>query len=108
MTCDGDYPVVYRSVRDYKRIFKQCGLTLKGVEKNEPYVLMQMGCELIRKWKRIVPESFQLLPVVGRLTYGAMRLTAPWIKRLPKLLGIEFPSLENHFFTLGTRPIANK
>jgi hypothetical protein len=27
------------------------------------------------------------------------------IKRFPKLLGIPFPSLENHFFVLGTGPI---
>jgi trans-aconitate methyltransferase len=104
VTRAGDYPVVYRSVSDYKRIFKQCGLTLKHVERNEPYVLMQMGCELIKKWKRVVPESLQVLPVVGRLTYWSMRFGAPWIKHLPKVLGIPFPSLENHFFVLGTGP----
>ncbi|VAX23493.1 hypothetical protein MNBD_NITROSPINAE04-2258 [hydrothermal vent metagenome] len=96
-----DYPVVYRSVPDYRRIFKQCGLTLKAVEMNEPYVLMQMGCELIKKWKRIVPKPLQALPVVGRLTCWVMRLTAPLIKPIPKFLGVEFPILENHFFTLG-------
>jgi len=100
----GDYPVVYRSVPDYKRIFKQCGLTLNHVERNEPYVLMQMGCELVNKWKRAVPEPFQALRIVGRLTYWGMRLGAPWVKRLPQVLGIPFPSLENHFFVLGTRP----
>ena len=108
VTRTGDYPVVYRSVPDYKRIFKQCGLTLKHVEKNEPYVLMQMGCELIKKWKRVVPKSLQALRIVGRVTYWGMRLGAPWIKRLPKVLGIPFPSLENHFFVLGTGPIVNE
>lgn len=100
VTGEGDYPVVYRSVQDYKRIFKQCGLTLKSVERNEPYVLMQMGCELIKKWKRFMPEPFQALPIVGRLTCWVMRLTAPLVKPIPKLLGVEFPILENHFFTL--------
>ncbi len=103
-----DYPVVYRSVPDYKRIFKQCGLTLQSVERNEPYVLMQMGCEMIKKWKRVIPKPFQALRIVGRLTYWGMRLEAPWIKRIPEALGIGFPSLENHFFALGACPIVNK
>ncbi len=102
VTRTGGYPVVYRSVPDYKRIFKHCGLTLRHVERNEPYVLMQMGCELIKRWKRVVPEPFQALRVMGRLTYWGMRLGRPWISRLPKVLGIPFPSLENHFFVLGS------
>lgn len=101
VTRAGDYSVVYRSVPDYKRIFKQCGLTLRHVERNEPYVLMQMGCELIKKWKQFVPESLQALQIMGRLAYWSMRLGAPWINRLPKVLGIPFPGLENHFFVLA-------
>lgn len=99
---EGDYPVVYRSVSSYQRIFKQCGLTLRHVERNEPYVLMQMGCELVKKWKKVVPQSLWLLPVVGRLSYWGLRLGNPWIQRLPDRLGISFPNLENHFFVLGT------
>jgi len=108
VTRTGDYPVVYRSVSDYKRIFKQCGLTLRHVEKNEPYVLMQMGCELIKKWKQAVPESYQALRIVGHMTYWSLRLGTPWIKRLPKVFGIPFPNLENHFFVLGTGPNTNE
>jgi hypothetical protein len=108
VTRTGDYPVVYRSVPDYQRIVKQCGLILKHVERNEPYVLMQMGCELIKKWKRVVPESLQALRIVGRLTYWGMRLGNPWIRHLPKALGVPFPRLENHFFVLGTGPIVNE
>ncbi len=102
VTRTGDYPVVYRSVPNYKRIFKECGLTLKHIERNEAYVLMQMGCELIKKWKQAVPESLQALQIVGRLTYWVLRLGASLIKPLPKVFGIPFPSLENHFFVLGT------
>jgi len=105
VTRTGDYSVVYRSVLDYTRIFKQCGLTLKLVERNEPYVLMQMGCDLIKKWKQSIPKHFQMLSIVGGLTYWCLRGGAPLMKRLPKILGIPFPSLENHFFVLGTGPI---
>jgi SAM-dependent methyltransferase len=108
VTRTGEYPVVYRSVSDYKRIFKQCGLTLRHVERNEPYVLMQMGCELIKKWKQTVPKPLQTLQIVGRLTYWGLRLGSLWIKRLPKFLGIPFPNLENHFFVLGTGPIVKE
>ena len=104
----GEYPVVYRSVPEYERIFKQCGLALEHVERNEPYVLMQVGCELIKKWKRAVPESLHALQIVGRLTYWSMRLGAPLIKSLSGVGRIPFPSLENHFFVLGASPIVNK
>ncbi len=96
----GDYPVVYRSVQDYRRIFKQCGLAVRQTERNEPYVLMQIGCELIKKWKGLVPEPFQMLGIVGPLAYWAMRLGNPWINHAPKMLGIQFPKLENQFFVL--------
>jgi len=108
VTRTGDYPVVYRSISDYKRIFKQCGLTLNHVERNEPYVLMQMGCELIKKWKELVPEPLHALRIVGHLTYYGMRLGAPFIIRLPKILGIQFPNLENHFFVLGIGRVVNE
>ncbi len=101
----GDYPVVYRSVQDYRRIFKQCGLTVQQSERNEPYVLMQIGCELVKKWKELVPEPFQMSGVVGHLTYWAMRLGNPWINHIPGTLGIQFPKLENHFFVLEAEAI---
>jgi trans-aconitate methyltransferase len=97
----GDYQVVYRSVSDYRRIFGQCGLSLRHVERNEPYVLIEMGSELVEKWRKTVPERFQALRAVGHLTYFGLRLGNPWITRIPKALGIAFPMLENHFFILG-------
>ena len=96
----GDYQVVYRSVLDYGRIFGQCGLSVRHIERNEPYVLMQMGCELVNIWKETVSERFQVLRGVGHLTYFMLRLGNPWITRVPKVLGIPFPKLENHFFVL--------
>ncbi len=108
VTRNGNYSVVYRSVSDYTRIFKQSGLTLQHIERNEPYVLTQMGCELIEKWKQVVPEPLQALEIVGRLTYWGMRLGTPWITRLPQVLGIPFPCLENHFFVLRTGPIVHE
>ena len=102
VTREGEYPVVYRSVAVYSDLFKRCGLILQHVERNEPYVLLQMACELIKKWKRFVPARFQLLRIAGGLAYGGMRLGNPWIMRLPSALGIPFPTLENHFFVLGS------
>ena len=101
MTREGDYPVVYRSVSVYRDLFTQCGLSVGRIERNEPYVLLQMACELIKKWKHFVPERVQALRIAGPMVYGGMRLGNPWIMRLPAALGIGFPMLENHFFVLG-------
>ena len=101
VTLKGDYQVVYRSVSDYGRIFGQCGLSLRHVERNEPYVLIEMGSELVEKWQQTVPVRFQSLRAMGHLTYFGLRLGYPWITRIPKALGIAFPVLENHFFVLG-------
>ncbi len=100
MALSGDYQVVYRSVSDYERIFGQCGLCVRHIERNEPYVLLQMGCELVEKWQQTVPARFQALRAIGHLTYLGLRLGNPWITRIPKALGIAFPMLENHFFVL--------
>jgi len=97
----GNYQVVYRSVSDYERIFGQCGLSVRQFERNEPYVLIEMGSELVEKWQQTVPVRFQALRAVGHSTYFGLRLGYPWIARIPKALGIAFPMLENHFFVLG-------
>jgi trans-aconitate methyltransferase len=102
VTLRGDYQVVYRSVSDYGRIFRKCGLSIRHVERNEPYVLIEMGSELVEKWRKSVPVQFQALRAVGLLTYFGLRLGNPWVTRIPKALGIAFPKLENHFFTLRT------
>ena len=61
---------------------------------------MQMGCELIRKWKENVPGNLQMVPVVGHLAYWGLRLGDPWIRRIPSAMGIDFPELTNHFFLI--------
>jgi len=103
LTLKGDYQVVYRSVSTYKNIFAHCGLIVRNVERNEPYVLIEMGSEFVEKWKKIVPIKFQLLRIVGHLTYFGLRLMNPWITRIPKAIGIAYPMLENHFFTLQNK-----
>jgi hypothetical protein len=100
LTRQGDYQVVYRSVQTYSSLFRKCGLSLDHVELNTPYFLMQMGCEFVKKWKAIVPRPLQAIPVVGGLTYRALRLGGPGLTRLPDALGVEFPVLTNHFFVL--------
>jgi len=99
-TRQGDYQAVYRSIADYERLFAACKLSVLKVRTNVPYVLMQMGCELIKKWKSVVPAPLQSLPVIGRLVYWSLRLGYPWITRVPTALGFAYPELTNHFFVL--------
>jgi SAM-dependent methyltransferase len=99
-TRQGDYQAVYRSVAHYERIFAECELSVRNVKINTPYVAMQMGCELVKKWKGIMPPPLHCLPVVGRLAYWGLRLGYPWITRVPMALGLTYPELTNHFFVL--------
>ncbi len=96
----GAYQVVYRSVRTYTDIFMKCGVTSVQVERNVPYILMQIGCELIKKWKTFAPERLQAIPIAGRLVYRGLRLGNPWATRIPGALSLAFPELTNHFFVL--------
>lgn len=100
VTRDGEYQAVYRSLSAYRSLFEDCGLVVDHVQLNKPYVLMQMGCEFIKCWKRTIPKRLQCVPVVGRVIYWGMRLVDPWIIRVPGLLGLIFPKLTNHFFVL--------
>jgi trans-aconitate methyltransferase len=100
LTRKGDYQVVYRSVQTYSDLFSKCGLSVDRVELNTPYFLMQMGCELVKKWKTIVPRPLQAVPLVGGLTYRVLRMGGAGLTRLPEALGIDFPVLTNHFFLL--------
>ena len=100
----GDYQVVYRSVETYRSILVDAGFDVLSVQANSAYINAQMACELIKKWKALVPDRIRCLPVVGRLAYWGLRLGYPWNTRLiPWLfarMGREFPLLTNHFFVL--------
>jgi len=100
MTREGEYQAVYRSVTEYQRIFEECRLTIVKEEQNRPYVLVQMGCEFVKKWKALVPTRLQMIPVVGHLTYWALRICYPWITYIPGLFGVVYPQLTNHFFVV--------
>ncbi len=102
----GEYQVVYRSVDTYRRIFTEAGFDVVTAEANAAYAGPQMGCEVVKKWKSLVPEQCWCLPVIGRLAYWGFRIGYPWnTKVIPWLsarIGWEFPSLTNHFFVLRT------
>ena len=100
VTREGEYQAAYRSVATYSRMFQQCGLLTSHIELNVPYVLLQMGCEFVRKWKALVPSPLRMTPAVGRLAYWGLRCTNPWAVRVPQALGLPFPELRNHFFVL--------
>ncbi len=106
VTREGDYQAVYRSVPTYQNLFNRCGLTVAQTCLNGPYILMQMGCELIKAWKANVPENLQMIPAIGHLIYWGLRMGNPWITRIPSAMGIDFPELTNHFFLLcsGSQP----
>ena len=87
-------------MQTYIDIFEKCGLSTIQVEENLPYILMQMGCELIKKWKKTVPVPLQVIPLAGRMAYWGLRLCNPWITRVPAMFGRTFPELTNHFFLL--------
>ncbi len=99
---DGAYQAVYRSIPTYMNIFEKCSLKLIKVEPNLPYNLLEIGCESIEKWQKIIPKPLQAMPIVGRLVYWGLRLGNPWITRVPAVFNSAFPELANHFFLLGT------
>ncbi len=96
----GEYQAIYRSVETYKKIFGKCGLSVIKVKKNSPYIIMQMGCELMKKWKAIVPAPLQFIPIAGHIVYLGVRLAGSLMIRVLEKFSISFPELENHFFLL--------
>ena len=98
VTREGDYQAIYRSVPTYHSLFSKCSLSVIETCLNKPYVLMQMGCESIRKWKSVVPGKLKNLPALGKIVYWGLRLSHPWVANVPPACGIHFPELTNHFF----------
>ena len=102
VTRNGEYQATYRSIKVYRALFSECRLSVARIELNVPYVLLQMGCELIKKWPAAVaPRPPYSLYGLGRLVYWGLRIGNPWIIRVPDSLGYENPQLLNHFFVLG-------
>lgn len=99
-TRQGEYQAIYRSTEVYASIFKACDLAVVRGEMNLPYVLMQMGCESIQKWKKFVPTRLHALSIVGHLVYWGLRMGYPWVTHIPARLGFGFPELTNQFFVL--------
>ena len=101
VTRSGEYQATYRSIEVYRRLFADCRLTVAQIEPNAPYVLLQLGCELIKKWQAVAPRPLRGLDgLLGRLVYGGLRLGDPWIARVPDALGYTSPQWLNHFFAL--------
>jgi SAM-dependent methyltransferase len=101
LTRSGAYQATYRSPEVYRRLFAESHLSVARMELNRPYVLMQMGCDLIKRWQAAVPRRRHSLDEsVGRLVYWGLRLGNPWLVRVPDALGFESPRWLNHFFVL--------
>ena len=103
MTRIGEYQATYRSIEVYRRLFAESRLSVTRIEPNVPYVLLQLGCELIKKWHAVAPRRLRGLdPLLGRFVYWGLRLSNPWITRVPEALGYTSPQWLNHFFVLGS------
>ena len=101
VTRTGEYQATYRSLAVYRRLFADCRLSVVHTELNVPYVLLQMGCELIKKWHAVAPRPLHGLDSLGRLVYWGLRLGNPWITRAPDALRFQSPQWLNHFIVLG-------
>ncbi|HJO39040.1 MAG: methyltransferase domain-containing protein [Vicinamibacterales bacterium] len=102
VTRSGEYQATYRSIGVYRRLFAECRLSASQIEPNAPYVLLQLGCELMKKWQAVTPPQLRELDgLLGRLVYWGLRLGNPWILRIPDALWYESPQWLNHFFVLG-------
>jgi SAM-dependent methyltransferase len=98
----GEYQATYRSVDVYRALFADCRLAVTQTERNVSYVLLQLGCDLIKKWHAVAPRRLRGLdPLLGRFVYWGLRLGNPWIIRVPEVLGYTSPQWLNHFFVLG-------
>ncbi|WP_094709572.1 trans-aconitate 2-methyltransferase [Hahella sp. CCB-MM4] len=96
----GDYSVIYRTIKHYEALFADAGLELSQIQLNTAYELLQIGCETVKHWKSSVPQKWQMLPVVGGSVYWGLRASSGWLPGLLRKSDREFPVLQNHFFLL--------
>lgn len=96
----GNYQAAYRSVSVYNEIFQETGFQVLKIEKNTPYVLMEMGIQFLENWKKLIPNPVQMISILGPSVYYSLRLLSPLLFGMQKIVKIEYPKLENHFFVL--------
>lgn len=96
----GNYQAVYRSVSVYKKIFEEAGFQVLKIEKNSPYVLLEMGIQFLEKLKEMIPYPKRWISILGPCVYFGLRLSNRWIVKMPRWLGMEYPELQNHFFAI--------
>ena len=59
VTRAGEYQAMYRSPDVYRGLFADCGLAVTRTERNVPYVLLQLGCDLIKQWHAVAPRRLR-------------------------------------------------
>ena len=106
LVAKGDYQAVYRSVDLYRHLFQRADIACLDVKQNLGYNDVVMAEELVsfrRRWLPFLPKES---PLLGALTWYALRGTAPisfW--SLPKVLSglkVSWPRLQNYFYLLRT------
>ena len=90
-------------LKDYRGAIQDYSKAIE-IKPNFAYIIVQIPCELVKVWKRVIPKTFWMLPVVGFLIYWLFRLL--YIGKTERLVwalerfNINFPKLNNHFFVL--------
>ena len=63
-------------------------------------ILMEMGIQFLENWKGLIPNPVQMISILGPGVYYSLRLLNPLLFGIQKIVRIEYPKLENHFFVL--------
>ncbi len=102
----GEYQAVYRSVELYRHLFQRSDIACLEVKQNLGYNDVVIAEELVSFRRKWLPFLARESPLLGALTWYALRGTAPisfWA--LPKALSglnIPWPRLQNYFYLLRT------
>ena len=104
----GDYPVVYRSIAEYRAIAHEAGYQVVEVRVNAGYEAMEIAVKLVSLLRCVPLLRRARQDTIGCAVWRAPRLTQPVSLRLvPALLrrlGVTWPQLSNHFFRLAPTP----
>lgn len=100
----GSYPVVYRSVEEYRDLAAEAGQRVTEVAWNRGYAHMEVAVELVDLARRLPPLARRDPSVTGRPVWALLAATAPLsLEVLPRAvaaLGVDWPHLRNHFYLL--------